>query len=71
MKLQEYRKKENKTQQDIANDLGVFQSVIQKWESGETIPRPESMQKIIAYTKGEVTANDFYGVEVADDKKDN
>lgn len=63
MKLQEYRKKENKTQQDIANDLGVFQSVIQKWESGETIPRPESMQKIIAYTKGEVTANDFYGVE--------
>ena len=69
MKLQEYRKKENKTQQDMANDLGVFQSVIQKWESGETIPRPESMQKIIAYTKGEVTANDFYGVEVVDDKK--
>ena len=67
MKLQEYRKKENKTQQDIANDLGVFQSVIQKWESGETIPRPESMQKIIAYTKGEVTANDFYGVN--NDKK--
>lgn len=69
MKLQEYRKKENKTQQDMANDLGVFQSVIQKWESSETIPRPESMQKIIAYTKGEVTANDFYGVEVVDDKK--
>lgn len=63
MKLYQWRKKENKTQQELAIDLGVFQSVIQKWESGETIPRPDSMQKIVTYTKGEVTANDFYGVE--------
>lgn len=64
MKLYEWRKKENKTQQEVADALGVFQSVIQKWESGETIPRPESMQKIVEYTKGEVQPNDFYNVEV-------
>lgn len=63
MKLQEYRKKENKTQQELARELETTQAIYQKWESGETIPRIESMQKIIAYTKGEVTANDFYGVE--------
>jgi transcriptional regulator with XRE-family HTH domain len=64
MKLYEWRKKENKTQQEVADALGVFQSVIQKWESGETIPRPESMQKIVEYTKGEVQPNDFYNMEV-------
>ena len=64
MKLYEWRKKENKTQQEVADALGVFQSVIQKWESGETIPRPESMQKIVEYTNGEVQPNDFYNVEV-------
>jgi transcriptional regulator with XRE-family HTH domain len=64
MKLYEWRKKENKTQQEVADALGVFQSVIQKWESGETIPRAESMQKIVEYTNGEVQPNDFYNVEV-------
>ena len=64
MKLYEWRKKENKTQQEVADALGVFQSVIQKWESGETIPRPESMQMIVEYTNGEVQPNDFYNVEV-------
>lgn len=64
MKLYQWRKKENKTQQELATELGTTQAIYQKWESGETIPRPESMQKIVEYTKGEVTANDFYNVEV-------
>ncbi len=65
MKLQEYRKKENKTQMELAKDLGVNQSNITAWENGIKIPRFEFMQKIIAYTKGEVQPNDFY--EVAQD----
>lgn len=62
MKLQEYRKKENKTQNEVAEDLGVAQSNVASWENGLRIPRPEIMQKIIAYTNGEVQPNDFYGV---------
>ena len=62
MKLIEYRKKENKTQQEIADDLNVSQGVYQKWETGETIPTKENMQKIFIYTNGEVTANDIYNV---------
>lgn len=64
MKLYEWRKKENKTQQEMADSLGTTQAIYQKWESGETIPRPESMQKIVEYTNGEVQPNDFYNVEV-------
>ena len=60
MKLQDYRKKENKTQVELAKDLGVNQSNITSWENGIKIPRPEFMQKIIAYTNGEVQPNDFY-----------
>ena len=64
MNLLEWRKNNKKTQEEIASDLGVNQSIYQKWEKGETIPRSDNMQKIVAYTKGEVTANDFYDVEV-------
>ena len=64
MNLFEWRKNNKKTQEEIASDLGVNQSIYQKWEKGETIPRSDNMQKIVAYTKGEVTANDFYDVEV-------
>ena len=62
MKLIEYRKKEQMTQIDLAEALGVAQSNIVYWENGERIPRAEAMQKIVAYTNGEVQPNDFYGV---------
>jgi len=62
MKILEWRKKENKTQTQVAADLGVDQSTVQKWEVGIKIPTFENMQKITAYTCGEVTANDFYEV---------
>lgn len=53
----------NKTQEKVARDLGVTQGSISRWMNGENVPRPEVMQKIIKYTGGEVTANDFYGVK--------
>ena len=52
MKLIEYRKKENKTQQEIADDLNVSQGVYQKWETGETILFKKRMT--IAFHKGMV-----------------
>lgn len=65
MKLEEYRKKINKTQTELAKDLGVNQSNIAMWENGDRIPRAEAMQKIIAYTNGEVQPNDFYNTAVS------
>lgn len=62
MKLKEYRKKENKTQMDVAKDLGVRQGIISAWELGNRTPSSTCMKKIITYTDGEVQPNDFYGV---------
>lgn len=60
MNLQEYRKKEDKTQQEMADSLGVPLIVYCSWEYGKRLPRMENMQRIIIVTKGEVQPNDFY-----------
>ena len=62
MKLSEYRKKEKKTQKEMAALFEVSLIVYCSWEYGKRLPRAEYMQRIIAYTKGEVQPNDFYGV---------
>ena len=49
--------------QQMANDLNLPYEYIRRYVNENKIPRPETMAKIIAYTKGEVTANDFYNVE--------
>ena len=64
MKFAEYIQKENKTIAGVARDLGLTHCVVRVWVAGEKIPSKENMQKIVAYTKGAVTPNDFYdGVE--------
>lgn len=60
MKLLAFRKSKNMTQVELAKELGVNQSNITDWENGVKIPRVEFMQKIVAYTNGEVQPNDFY-----------
>ena len=47
----------------MARDLELEHPVVRAWVIGLKIPRPETMAKIVAYTKGEVTANDFYDIE--------
>lgn len=64
MKLKEYLDRESKTMAEMARDLNFSHTAIRLWVEGQRCPRPEQMQKIVAYTKGEVTANDFYDVEV-------
>lgn len=63
MKLKDWRKKENKNQDKVAEDLKVDQSSVCCWEQGKKLPDKENMQKIVAYTNGEVQPNDFYEVE--------
>ena len=54
-KFSQWIKEEDKTQQQVADDLGVTQGVVSAWCSGDRLPRPENMQN------GEVQPNDFYG----------
>lgn len=60
MQFKEWIKKRGKTQQEVANDLGVAQGLVSSWCNGDRLPRPENMAKIVEYTGGEVQPNDFY-----------
>ena len=60
MKLKTYRTNKNLSQREMAEKLGVSRDVYISWEIERSIPRPENMSKIVAYTGGEVQANDFY-----------
>lgn len=63
MTLKEFIEKNKISISQLAEDLQIPYEYARRYVNEKTIPRPENMQKIIAYTKGEVTANDFYGVE--------
>lgn len=60
MKLLEYRKKENKTQKEMAELLGVSLIVYCSWEYGLRYPTRNNMKNIVIKTNGEVQPNDFY-----------
>lgn len=60
MQLKEWIEKNNKTIDEVANDLGCSKMDIYRYCAGEVIPRPDRMAKIVEYTNGEVQPNDFY-----------
>lgn len=62
MTFKEWLEKENKPLIQAAQDLGVPYEYVRRYANERTIPNKENMQKIVAYTNGEVTANDFYEV---------
>lgn len=63
MKLDIWMKKKNVSRKILAKHLGVTIQAVGYYAKGRKIPRPETMAKIVSHTKGEVTANDFYGIE--------
>lgn len=62
-KFKQWIEKNNKTVADVARDLELTHCVVRTWVEGIRIPTKDNMQKIIAYTKGEVQPNDFYEVQ--------
>lgn len=62
-KLKKWLLDNGKTIADMARDLGLTHCVVRTWAESERIPTKENMQKIVAYTKGEVQPNDFYEVQ--------
>lgn len=63
MKLKKFLDKENISIQQMATDLDLPYEYIRRYANENKVPRSETMAKIVAYTKGEVTANDFYDIE--------
>lgn len=60
MKLADYLHQNGRGEADFAHALGVTTKAVQTWISGDRIPRPTQMQKIIDETNGAVTPNDFF-----------
>jgi transcriptional regulator with XRE-family HTH domain len=59
MKLKDFLKEEEITQEQFAEMVGSYQGLVARWCNG-MIPRADMMTKILIATKGKVTANDFY-----------
>lgn len=45
---------------NVADELGVSRTCIHYWETGFRVPRRFTLQMIVDYTKGAVTANDCH-----------
>ena len=59
MKLTRYISQNKIDKAVFADDVGVTIQSLYRYLSGDRFPKPEIIQKIIAATNGEVTANDF------------
>lgn len=64
MKLAAWRKREGRTQEWLAGELGCSQPYISQIERviSPIIPGPDLLERIFSVTNGEVEPNDFYDV---------
>jgi predicted transcriptional regulator len=60
MSLSDYMSEHGITGQALAKILGVSHQAVFKWASGERVPRPLIMLRIMEVTKGQVTLESFY-----------
>ena len=47
MKIKDFRQEKNLSQTDLALKVGVSQSAVAKWETGETIPATRHLIKLV------------------------
>lgn len=69
MQLAEYLEKNKQRISTLARALGVRHCVARWWVVGAAIPSKENMQKIFAYTDGQVEPNDFYNINTEEEKE--
>lgn len=60
MKLDYFLKKSEITQAELAKALDVSIASAYRYTNCERVPRKDIMQKLVKFTGGQVTANDFY-----------
>lgn len=61
MKLEAYRTKKRLSRFQAAQEIGVDTSTIWRWETGKGEPKPAQIRRIVEWSNGKVTANDFWG----------
>jgi len=59
MKLRDWLTTNKKSDQYLADRLGVHRMTIWRYRTGETTPDKDMLNRIFAETGGAVTANDF------------
>jgi transcriptional regulator with XRE-family HTH domain len=57
--LRRYRHKSNVTLERLAGDVGISKSFLSKIEAHKARPSLSVVDRIVAVTNGEVSANDF------------
>lgn len=60
MRLSDWMEKHDYSPSLFAARIGVTYESVRRYCTGERIPRSAPMQKIVALTKGKVTARDFH-----------
>lgn len=60
MRLSDWMKAHDYSPTLFAARIGVTYETVRRYCNGDRIPRSAPMQKIVALTKGRVTAKDFY-----------
>ncbi len=60
MKLKYFLKKSEITYVELAEILSVALATVYRYANDERVPRKHIMKKLVKFTGGQVTANDFY-----------
>lgn len=60
MKLADWRKSQEMTQEAVASELGIERLSIARYEAGRRLPAPAVMIELYRLSKGAVQPNDFY-----------
>nr|DAQ84104.1 MAG TPA: Regulatory protein [Caudoviricetes sp.] len=63
MRFKDFLEKENISLEKAAAELGISYEDARRYRLGLVIPRKKNMKKIFEWSRGRVTANDFYLTE--------
>ena len=59
MNIKRFRRMNEIRADKLCAELGIKRNTLSRYESGERFPRPDILLRILAVTKGQVTAEDF------------
>lgn len=60
MKFKDYIAEHDLSYSDVGKAIGVSTAAAHRYATGKRIPQQETMQRIIEFSGGTVTPNDFY-----------
>jgi hypothetical protein len=66
MTLKDWLAANDKNNAEFGSLIGRTAEAVRRYAAGERIPDRETMPLIVEATSGDVTANDFFGIETPD-----